>query len=61
VLYPQNGDRIMTTDSVTSLHPMYTQTNAQKFSQVFSGTARVGPAVTTTVFVGNGETLIENY
>jgi len=23
VLYPQNGDRIVTTDSVTSLHPMY--------------------------------------
>jgi len=26
VLYPQNGDRIVTTDSVTSLHPMYTKT-----------------------------------
>jgi len=25
VLYPQNGDRIATIDSVTSLHPMYTQ------------------------------------
>ena len=24
VLYPQNGDRIETIDSVTSLHPMYT-------------------------------------
>ena len=24
VLYPQNGDRIVTIDSVTSLHPMYT-------------------------------------
>ena len=23
VLYPQNGDRIVTIDSVTSLHPMY--------------------------------------
>jgi len=23
VLYPQNGDRMVTTDSVTSLHPMY--------------------------------------
>jgi len=23
VLYPQNGDRIVTTDSVTSLHTMY--------------------------------------
>ena len=23
VLYPQNGDRIMTTDSVTSLHTKY--------------------------------------
>ena len=23
VLYPQNGDCIVTTDSVTSLHPMY--------------------------------------
>jgi len=23
VLYPQNGDRIVTTDSVTSLHPVY--------------------------------------
>jgi len=23
VLYPQNGDRIVTTDSVTSLHPTY--------------------------------------
>jgi len=24
VLYPQNGDRIVTIDYVTSLHPMYT-------------------------------------
>jgi len=24
VLYPQNGDRIVTTDSVTSLHPVHT-------------------------------------
>jgi len=24
-LYPQNGDRIVTTDSVTSFHPMYMQ------------------------------------
>jgi len=24
VLYPQNGDRIVTIDSVTSFHPMYT-------------------------------------
>ena len=24
VLYPQKGDRIVTTDSVTSLHPVYT-------------------------------------
>jgi len=23
MLYPQNGDRIDATDSVTSLHPMY--------------------------------------
>jgi len=23
VLYPQNGDRIVTIDSVTSLHPVY--------------------------------------
>ena len=23
VLYPQNGDRVVTTDPVTSLHPMY--------------------------------------
>jgi len=23
VLYPQNGDRIVTTDYVTSLHPIY--------------------------------------
>ena len=23
VLYPQNGDRIVATDSVTSVHPMY--------------------------------------
>ena len=23
MLYPQNGDRIVTTDSVTSLHPVY--------------------------------------
>jgi len=23
MLYPQNGDRIVTIDSVTSLHPMY--------------------------------------
>jgi len=23
MLYPQNGDRIVATDSVTSLHPMY--------------------------------------
>jgi len=23
VLYPQNGDRIVTIDSVTSVHPMY--------------------------------------
>jgi len=27
VLYPQNGDRIVTTDSVTSLHPVYTIVN----------------------------------
>ena len=26
VLYPQNGDRIVTIDSVTSLHPMYRPT-----------------------------------
>jgi len=26
VLYPQNGDRIVTIDSVTSLHPVYSQT-----------------------------------
>ena len=25
VLYPQNGDRIVTIDSVTSLHPVYTE------------------------------------
>ena len=24
VLYPQNGDRIVTIDSVTSFHPVYT-------------------------------------
>jgi len=24
MLYPQNGDRIVATDTVTSLHPMYT-------------------------------------
>jgi len=27
VSYPQNGDRIVTTDSVTSLHPVYTIVN----------------------------------
>ena len=26
MLYPQNGDRIMAIDSVTSLHPLYTNT-----------------------------------
>ena len=26
VLYPQNGDRIVAIDSVTSFHPMYTNT-----------------------------------
>jgi len=25
LLYPQNGDRIVTTDSVTSPHPMYSK------------------------------------
>ena len=25
ISYPQNGDRIVTTDSATSLHPVYTQ------------------------------------
>ena len=27
MLYPQNGDRIVTIDSVTSLHPMYGMRN----------------------------------
>jgi len=30
VLYPQNGDRFMTIDSVTSLHPMYRKTSETK-------------------------------
>ena len=27
MFYPQNGDRVVTTDSVTSLHPMYKTLN----------------------------------
>jgi len=32
VLYPQNGDRIVTIVSVTSLHPMYNCSNKGKLS-----------------------------
>ena len=32
MLYPQNGDRIVTIDSVTSLHPVYSLTNSIKAS-----------------------------
>ena len=32
VLYPQNGDRIVTIVSVTSLHPMYNYSNKGKLS-----------------------------
>jgi len=31
-LYPQNDDRIVTIDSVTSLHPMYTQGDSEVIS-----------------------------
>ena len=34
MLYPQNGDRILTVDSVTSLHPMYRLTVTVTDSQV---------------------------
>jgi len=27
MLYPQNGDRFVTIDSVTSLHPVYSETD----------------------------------
>jgi len=38
VLYPQNGDRIVTIDSVTSLHPIYyIYTNVQQTFCIFSG------------------------
>jgi len=30
MLYPQNGDRIVTIDSVTSLHPMYTRSSSKR-------------------------------
>ena len=43
MLYPQNGDGFVTIDSVTSLHPMYTQllalTSAAAFA-VFARTCR---------------------
>ena len=32
VLYAQNGDRIVTIDTVTSLHTMYTAANAAEVS-----------------------------
>ena len=32
-LYPQNGDRIVTIDSVTSLHPMYSAKYREKESE----------------------------
>ena len=34
MLYPQNGDRILTTDSVTSLHPMYCRTKTSRALEV---------------------------
>ena len=50
MLYPQNGDRIVTIDSVTSLHPMYMQQLTATVTSVCSasyvrwrGTAHIHP------------------
>jgi len=37
VLYPQNGDRIVTIEYVTSLHPMYTTQPARTMHQLGAG------------------------
>jgi len=37
VLYPQNGDRIVTIDAVTSLHPMYRRSTAAMRSEPATG------------------------
>jgi len=37
VLYPQNGDRIVTVDSVTLLHPVYRPTCTCKRQCVYIG------------------------
>jgi len=44
VLYPQNGDRILTIDSVTSLHAMYTEENIERVAAVTIATARTATA-----------------
>jgi len=51
MLYPQNGDRIVTIDSVTSLHPMYlwlleevrVQLPLEVLTAVWQGFLQTGP------------------
>ena len=52
MLYPQNGDRIVAIDSVTTLHPMYKfslySNLLQGFSNVVLGPPCIRPTTTTT-------------
>ena len=67
VLYPQNGDRIVTIDSVTSLHPVYSRT-AVHFSSSAVNTAldcrgcpgkEAVPAALLSVSLTSGPQVIE--
>jgi len=62
VLYPQNGDRIVTIDSVTSLHPVYSEGRLEWVRRrhladtiervVHGGYAALRPITLTTCFTG---------
>jgi len=47
MLYPQNGDSVVTIDSVTSLHPMYIELTVYKKLRYRRGTMRRAVSVET--------------